>query len=334
MGRQYGETMREELVKWNQIQHEQLINRFHLTEESLKEKIRSFFPACTQFFPGLSEQLFGMAEGSGITAEDAMLFQIYGELTNQLEDNLPECTSFVITNEYTKDGKHYSGQNADMWPAYAEKCSVVTFAVTGKPRITYLLPIGYLSYHGMNSAGISCNHNALFGSPWRKGLPRFFISRSAMEYCTINEIRNYIAGIDYVASRHILFADSKGNTLSCEFDSKAKEFVDQRGGVFVHTNHCLCKKTAAFEKISANTLKNSEIRLCQMYKLFEAEKGGITSERIQVFLKNHENGDDSICVHNCDGTSTFASLINCLDEGKMLIARGNPCASEYYTYYV
>ena len=335
VGRQYGEQFRNDLVEWNERQHKALSDQFDISDALTSEMIFSYEKICKQYAPGLVEQLLGMAEGANITFEDAMLFQVNAEIGNELKNQVPECTSFVIPSEYTSNGKSYSGQNADMWPSYADKCSVVTFAVTGKPRITYLLPIGYLSYHGMNSEGISCNHNALFGSTWKKGLPRFFVSRMALECNSLHEIKQFIDGIDYIASRHTLFADRDGNTISYEFDSKHTGVTTCSGKAFVHTNHYLCSEMLKYETISTEDHCNSEMRLNQMKALIEKLKGQISVEEIKTMLRNHENGENSICVHGFkDKIYTFASIINCLCDGKILIARGNPCESDYVSYSV
>lgn len=334
VGRQYGETMRDELQKWNEIQHRRLHEQFQLSEEQINYRVQSFLPVCRKYSNGLVEQLRGMAEGANISLTDALLFQVIGEIEHTPQESAMECTTFAVGGDYTLNGKHYSGQNADMYPSYADKCSVVTFAVTGKPRITCLLPLGYLSYHGMNSEGLSCNHNGLTGSSWRCGLPRFFVSRIALECNTINEIQQFISTVDYIASRHTLFADREGNILSYEFNSVDCGIVKQRGGFFAHTNHYLCPHMQQFESTSSQDLINSRIRLHRIRELIEEAKGNITPEAIQKMLRDHENDKDSICVHNCNGYSTFASLINCLNDNQLLVAIGNPCKSEYIEYPV
>lgn len=334
VGRQYGETMRDSLKMWNSRQLDDLSGKYNLPKEQVYRLVHTYFPITEKYAPGLLEQLQGMAEGAGFTVEDAMLFQIYGEIRNAAQNNIPECTVFFISSDYSGNGRHYAGQNCDMEASYAEKCSVVTFDVDNKPRITYLLPIGYISYHGLNSEGISCNHNALFGSPWKFGLPRFFVSRLAMESRTMEELRGVLSGIAPTASRHTFFADRSGSLTSYEFDSMRCGIYTQKDGYYVHTNHYLFPKMQEIQKMSEEELHNSEIRLKQMERLIKLNKGSISEIEIMDMLRNHDEGKNSLCVHNLDGISTFASIISCLDEGKIMIAKGNPCCTEYKTYPV
>lgn len=334
VGIQYGEAMKDDLKMWNSRQLENLSEKFSLTKENVYHRVNTYLPIIKKYAPEHIEQLRGMAYGSGLSLEDALLFQVYGEITYEGSNPLPECTVFSISSDYAGNGKHYAGQNCDMNAAYAEKCSVVTFAVENKPRITYLLPIGYLSYHGLNSEGISCDHNALFGSPWRFGLPRFFTSRLALESHTMEELRETLARITPSASRHSFFADRYGNMTSYEFDATHYGIYTQKDGYFVHTNHYQFQKMQSFQRMTPEELHNSEVRHDQMQQLIERKKGVITELEIMDMLRNHDNGKDSICVHDFDGVSTFASIISCLDEGKILIAKGNPCCSEYKAYPV
>lgn len=334
VGLQYGETMKDELKMWNLRQLEILSKKYSLTKEKVYHRVNTYLPIIKKLAPDHIEQLQGMAYGADLSLEDALLFQVYGEITNEAGTSSPECTVFSISSDYTGNGKHYAGQNCDMNAAYAEKCSVVTFAVENKPRITYLLPIGYLSYHGLNSEGISCNHNALFGSPWKFGLPRFFTSRLALESRTMKELRETLARITPSASRHSFFADCFGNMTSYEFDAMHCGIYTQKDGYFVHTNHYRLPKMQPAQKMTPVELHNSEVRQSQMEQLINDKKGVITELEIMDMLRNHDNGKDSICVHDFDGVSTFASIISCLDDGKILIAKGNPCCSEYKAYPV
>lgn len=326
--------MKDSLRIWNTRQLDNLSKKYNILREQIYSQVHTYFPIIEKHAPGLIEQLQGMAEGAGFSIEDAMLFQIYGELTNEAEKYIPECTVFFISNDYTGNGRHYAGQNCDMEASYSEKCSVVTFDVENKPRITYLLPIGYLSYHGLNSEGISCNHNALFGSPWKFGLPRFFVSRLAMESRTMEELRRTLSRISPTASRHTFFADRYGNITSYEFDSTRCGIYMQKDGYFVHTNHYLLPEMQTIQKMPPKELHNSEIRCHKMEHLIERKKGSISDIEIMEILRNHDEGKNSLCVHNFDGISTFASIISCLDEGKIMIAKGNPCCTEYKAYFV
>ncbi len=194
-----------------------------------------------------------------------------------------------------------------------------------------MLPAGNLAFSGMNSEGISCNRNFLFGSPWKFALPRYFVTRLALESTTLEEVKSVMDRMDYPSSHHSLYADRHGRILSYELD--AKKFSSAwLQDCFVHTNHFLLPEMAALESRTEEERRNSTTRLDFLKGKFEEQKGRVDIPFIKAQLCSHENGEDSVCVHDRHGSSTIASMINCLDDGKMMVSKGNPCVNGYQEY--
>jgi predicted choloylglycine hydrolase len=123
-----------------------------------------------------------------------------------------ECTSYAIKEKCTKHGKVYSGQNADLNGDFEKFSNVITFSVKGKPEIMMLTPAGQISYLGINKEGLSVNCNFLPCSGWKKGFPRYLISRWLLEESTFDDACAKMEKLkERAASRNILLCDDKGN---------------------------------------------------------------------------------------------------------------------------
>lgn len=331
VGRQYGEALRDQIRENYEENLEKLILQDKVPEEKLRETVERYYRLCGQYSEGLIEQLKGEGESSGIGDFGAMLLNVSREIGALNADRLMECTSFAVGGEYAAGGRHYSGQNQDMKNGYQKWCSIVTFAVTGKPKIMFMLPAGNLAFSGMNSEGISCNRNFIFGSPWKFALPRYFSTRMALENTTLEGVRDTMEKLDYPSSHHSLFADRNGRILSYELDSQAVGHGWFRD-MFVHTNHFLLPDMLRYEKRSREACANSIARLEYMQRELEENKGSVDVPLLKRLLSSHENAPDCVCVHDRKGSSTIASMINCLDDGVMLVSKGNPCENGYYEY--
>lgn len=331
IGRQYGEELKDQLQDVYNKNLEKLITKDKIPYEKIKVMIEEYYSMCSKLFPNMVEQLKGEGESSGIGDFGAMLINVSREIGAICADRLMECTAYAVSGEYTKNGKSYSGQNQDMTTGYDNICSIVTFAVPGKPKVMFMLPAGNLAFSGMNSEGISCNRNFLFGSPWKFVPPRYFVTRVALESRTLNGVIETMEKYDYPSSHHSLYADRLGNILSYELDSNGFAYKLTKN-CFVHTNHFLLPEMEKYERRSIEQRKNSICRLETMKTKLEENKGNVDEGVLKNILTSHENGIDSICVHNHNGSSTIASMINCLDEGKMLVSKGNPCINGYKEY--
>lgn len=331
VGEDYGEALRGQIRENYEKNLEKLISADGLSAEKLRERVAAYYALCERYSGELVEQLRGEGRSSGIGDFGAMLLNVAREIRALELDRRMECTSFAVGGSYTADGRHYSGQNQDMANGYQDCCSIVTFAVPGKPKIMFLLPAGNLAFSGMNSEGISCNRNFLFGSPWKFALPRYFSTRLALENRTLEGVKETMDRLDFPSSHHSLFADRQGRILSYELDARKTASGSFRDA-FVHTNHFLLPEMLPFEKRTAEERKNSAARLDFLRGKFEELRGKIDLAAIEDLLSSHENAPDCVCVHDRHGSSTVASMINCLDDGVMYVSKGNPCENGYRRY--
>jgi isopenicillin-N N-acyltransferase-like protein len=199
VGRQHGEALKSQILHHLDITYENAARVSNVTKERALSVAKQYEPYIRAVEPGFMEEIEGIAEGAGITKTEALLLQVrqeavylglYGKGGFD-----PECTSYFAGPGYTSDGKVYAGQNADLAGDFESISNVVIFAVTGKPKVMMIVPAGQISYLGINSEGMGVDCNFLACDGWRKGFPRYLISRYAIEHPTFEEAAAAIRGI-------------------------------------------------------------------------------------------------------------------------------------------
>lgn len=341
VGRQHGEVLRGKIKEHINLIISQAETISCVGKESLLESTYKSLPYVEKYTPGFVEEIKGLAEGAEISFREAMLLQMRQEAVYSAVygKNGNECTSFAVGGEYTKDGRVYSGQNADLAGDFESISSVVTFAVTGKPTVMMLVPAGQISYHGINSEGMSVNCNFLPCMGWQKGLPRYLFSRMMLEQPTFDGAIEVLYKVkERAASRNILLADYRGYIANHEVTPEAIGRLEATG-LLVHANHFNDPYMKQFQAAGELEIIDSEWREKRLIELMEYDKGHIDADLIKTMLRDHktdqQTGKFSICMHESEETEyyhTVASIINDLEDCSFEITKGNPCHTEYKKY--
>ena len=335
VGRQYGEALREKILGHLEIIYRNAYKVSGVTKEKALQIAQMYEPYIEKYAPHYLDEIAGLGEGAGITKAEALLLQVRQEVVNlaRFGGIDPECTAFAVTSEYTANGKVYSGQNSDMYDDFRSITNVITFCVMGKPQIMMAVPAGQLSFLGMNSEGISCNCNMLHCTGWKKGFPRYLMSRLILEQRTFEEACAKAEIPERASQRNILICDREGHIANYETTSTDLARIDGKG-YLVHTNHFLAPSMFQYEKSNNIETQNSTTRYRRMCQLIEENKGKIDDLKLHHFLGDHGTEPDTICMHETAerGYHTFVSIINNLTDNVMEVAAGNPCCNEYAIY--
>lgn len=343
VGRQHGEALRGQIQEHLQITYANAKRVSGIDPERALQVASLYAPYIAQHAPGFLEEIEGLGEGANITSQEALLLQVRQEATylslygqGGFES---ECSSYAVGPGYTADGKMYAGQNADLAGNFEDVSNVITFAVEDKPQVMMVVPAGQISYLGMNSEGMGVNCNFLACDGWRKGYPRYLISRLLMEQRTFEEACQVMDRLtERSSSRNVLLTDYKGNIADFETTSIDIGRIDAEG-MFVHTNHFLDIRMQQYEKATGNSWVDTHWRYYRIRQLMENNKGKITPEVIKEILRDHAMdpiyNKISICTHECDESNyyhTFTAMIENLTDLTMEITCGNPCENEFKTY--
>ena len=135
-----------------------LVRRYLLWIEKLTGKPRdllcrnamAFLPLMEALSPALVEEIRGLADGAGISFEEAILCQSRAEAARVSEGG---CTAFAMTGSATADHQPLAGQNQDLEPEYADVAILLRVKPTdGRPRALMFTFAGQLGYTGHEPA--------------------------------------------------------------------------------------------------------------------------------------------------------------------------------------
>lgn len=235
MGRQVGETFRDEIQK-------ALVSLQQSPKwESSRSTDQASFELTRQHFPEYVEELTGYAEGAGIPVMDAWSLCIEDESGAYEEENAEHCTS-VITN-----GGLLIGHNEDSSTTRdQDKLSVVrkTLPTVSTFELYYATSIGGTAI-GVNSHGYAQIINTLYHSNLQVGVPRVVISHFLLQTQDPEHDLALVSKIPKMSGYHHAIAKNTGEIWTVEFNS-SDERVRKESHAYIHTNHCVFDPSKTF----------------------------------------------------------------------------------------
>ena len=323
LGRQHGEQATRQIKAFVEM----LCAR--QPREQFRRRAAQFQPFFDRYCPHLLEEIRGLAEGAGVTFEEAMACSIRGEMRNAPAEG---CTAYVIGRRGAAERQIIAGQNSDMGPEMIPLSYVVHLQPQGKPEVLMWTFGGMLGYHGMNSAGVAHFENALGGGPRNRfGLPHYPAERMMLECSSLEQAINVLRKMPLASDANYVLCDGQGNIADVEATTEGPEILPDRGaGYFAHTNHYVCQRYATAENFK-QSLVDSFPRLDRIDSLIKSRYGSIKVDDVKQFLSDHSGSPTSICRHD-SRMVTVASMISEPARRCMHVAVGNPCQHKYVTY--
>lgn len=333
IGRQYGEACRESFRLG--IESVYAFNQqFQIGGEQVIANAKKFLPLVECFDPQAVEFIKGLAEGAGISFEDAVMLRASNELVFYSGQISGLCTSFAATGEATEGGKTILGQNFDIF----ENCSVDLLRIKRGDGVEQLcLTSGGVAEYGLNSAGIGVCLNLTFAphNTYRLNVPSGCYLPKLMRQRTIGDA----LGVLCQAARGLFYynlASSEGDIIGFESTFDDFNVIQPERDMLTHSNHYLTERFKKGDWIG-QFMPDTYLRVQRIKRLMELNYGQLTPEMMMEFLADHHNYPGAICRH-VDETKprpqavTLASVIMVPAEGKMFVAAGNPCRYEYVEY--
>lgn len=334
MGVQHGEQARDRVRNFVEMILSDVV-KDGVTREDVMGRTAAFRPLFDASVPDLMDEVRGLADGAGLTNEEALLLQIRGEIGQVCQE---ACTTFAISGAGTADGRILIGQNSDMDPRQEEVGIVLHVVPEEGPRILMWTFGGHLGYHGMNSEGVAHFANALGGGPaWRLALPHYPVKRKILEQKTVSDVLAVFDGNPVCSSGNYVLSGGCRTIEDAELTPEGYAALGDGGkGYIVHANHFCSDRfhSADNDKVS---IPDSFGRHERIEALVSEAYGSITVETMQTILSDHEGHPSSICRHPKSGDNvgkTVASLIAEPEAGRFHVSRGNPCEHAYTTYEV
>src|SRR5438046_5799303 len=343
IGRQHGESARTQ-IRDSIAYYRESFNRVPVADWP---DVKKAAPRCVapieSYFPGITDEIHGIAEGAGVDFTEALALNARGELSthNPFAAEAGEgCSSYAILPQASGDGHTYCGQNWDWRCETAGTVVLVRITQPGKPTIIMQTEAGQVGRHGANSAGIALNANGL-GARWGKGIgvPQPIIRRKMLESTDMQTALRAVFDARQSLCTNLLITNRDGFAIDLETTPDRHGWMYPTDGLLVHTNHFI-----AFvpEQIAATYRPFSVNSLWRLPRLTEglraAKRAGDSAEvrgAIGAALRDHFGYPNSVCKHGdeasqgTDLNQTIASSIVDLTTGEYWLAAGNPCEGEY-----
>jgi predicted choloylglycine hydrolase len=293
-----------------------------------------------KYTPDLNEEIRGIADGSGQSFNDIMVFNLLDEFWVFIDDiSKHHCSGMGVPSINGSTG--YIAQNMDI-ESYTEGYQMVMRLerTPTSPEQFILTHPGAIAFNGMNEKGVGACMNTLMQlKASNKGLPVAFIVRRILNSTDKNDILNFIQTIPHASGQNYIIG-IRGEVF--DFEASANKVVrfdpKNTNGTVYHTNHPIVNDDVKpwFEKYNPKVdvkplQSNSYIRLASVQKRI-SEATNIEDSLIKETLRSKDDAKNPVCVSLSLGRGgfTFGSVIMTLTGTPFLqVTSGSPDASEY-----
>lgn len=326
-GYQIGTHMKAQLNELIQHSKEYVDKNMDVSWEDIRAQSQIFLEFSKKHMPEYVEEIRGAADAAGIDLVD-----LFSDMCEEIfsKNYIKGCSDLIASGDVTADGAVLAAHNNDTSPEIEKYAVVVHYEVEGEPEI---LAVGYgglgISF-GYNSAGISLTGNELSMNDMKMGVPRMLLVRKILAARTMGEAIDAAIFQPRASNYNQVITDANGEIYSIESSATDYEAIYAEEGYLVHTNHFIAPRMWKYE-LDRQDITTSIFRYNRANRLMKKNKGKISVDLLKSFLQDHANRPGSICRHG-KGVKTTLSVIIDLTTKTMLLARGNPCESNYYEY--
>lgn len=195
-------------------------------------------------FPGIWQELAGLADGLGQPVDDVFLWNCRGDLWAMAPDG---CTTVMVPGLATQRLTH----NEDGDPGLAGHCALVQFAITGSPAFTAFVYPGSIAGHtfARTQAGLAMTVNNLRARNVLVGVPRMVLTRALLDASDVDAAIAILRQHPRAGGFHLaLGARGVGRLTSVEF-SAADVSTVQVDAPSVHANHAIHPAMQAYDQL-------------------------------------------------------------------------------------
>ncbi|MCP4379854.1 MAG: hypothetical protein GY798_00230 [Hyphomicrobiales bacterium] len=300
------------------------------TRDELLGRAMRFLPALEAFASHLVEEVRGIAEGAKLPFAEVLLVNVRAEVMGTVPvENL--CTAFAVGPSATADGSVLSGQNLDQHPLNRNLMIVLHVEPDDGPAILMGTFAGLVGYPGINADGLSLFQNALSTTVWRTGaMPHYFLKRVFLEQSNLRQCLAVARKADVCSSSNYIVTDREGTLRDLEMTPDTMAVLEPDDDFLVHANHFRSRNLIPEEAL-LSALPDSAGRVLRLEELLASRSGRITIDDLKTFLADHEGSPTGICRHEAHA-QTISSMIAEPEHGRLHIANGHACTSDFVTY--
>lgn len=340
IGQQIGETFREQIrhsVENARSLIDQAYSTLELNWAGAIIQARKYLPYAQERYPKYVNEMTGLAEGAGVSLDDvAVVNAMEGVTMDAL--HLTKCTSLAVNEEYTSDGHVLVAHNEDWLPDDEPDVYLVHASPRDEPPFLAMTYGALLPNIGFNAAGIAQCCDSVYPNDTRIGTPRVIVSRAVLGARSMLDAVRLVLVPQRAAGYNHLLVHESGELMSVEVSARRFGILYGEDGYLVHTNHYLDRKMQEIED-EPDELVSTRLRYFRASRLLKKSKSH-SIKSLQAILSDHQNYPDAICNHAeeeenpLDREKTINSLVIDLNARAMHIAWGNPCQTQFHTFYL
>lgn len=296
-----------------------------ITVESLRPALEAYERAITGAAPLLGREIAGLAHGSGLSAEIAVLLQARREIIGfQRVRARGDCTTYASLS-CGPDGGPVLAQTVDLNGDLEDQIAVLDVQLAGSARRALVLSFGgLLGYLGVNSDGLAIGLNLVLGGDWRPGLPPYLAIRHLLDNCaSVADALDVLRGLLPLASSRSLTLCDPASLACVEIVEDQMRIVGTSPAMSVHTNHFLHPDFTTADELNVFARNSSLLRL----KACEAGLDAISESGITVEEHFELLTQPGICVAGTGDIrreKTVAAVVLLPDRGEMHLRPGDP----------
>lgn len=346
-GLQYGQQTSER-VRRSIRAYEQVFARWaDLRWDDVRDLARGYVPAIERLEASYVEEMQGLARGAGVSFEDILAINVRTEVMFSAKarkaealQGLPrECTSIAATPEATRDRHTLAAQNWDWLVHSRDTVVVLEVEQESRPDFVTVVEAGLLAKFGMNAAGVAILTNAMVSELDRgePEIPYHVALRSLHDADGITDGLARLQAARRASSANYLLAHRDGLAIDIEGmpgDFAALSLEQPVDGLLAHTNHYVSGRFSGRD-VGLWVMPDSPFRLQSVLGYLRQRLGRLDVAALQQALSLHEGHPLGVCSHEDESRdfveqeATVVSAVMDLNERKMWIADGNPCAAGY-----
>ena len=307
-----------------------------------EKSLHDWLPAAKSFMPYIEDhapetllEMYGMAEGAGVSFDDILLLACAYE--KLMGGGAEHCTGFAAMGAATATGDLVCGQNndeaIDAWSSGQADIVVHHIAPTGLETLIYTHP-GIPAYMGMNSDGLCVLWMYIDNGERGPGVPTCIILRELLRRPSLDAAVSYLRDIPRAVPNNFILAHAADGICNVEYSTDQFHPVRSSDSL-CHANHIMDSEMAAADVTAGLNGGTTRTRHACLAEQMSDNLGDIDVETARRMLSDHHQAPQLVCVHptrDRPQSKTLASMVFHPAEGTRHIAFGNGCETPYEQY--
>ena len=290
-GQSHGEEFKKAIHELFEIRKDLMLQKNPSLKNMIEPLAREQWEVSKKYSPNLSDELLGIAEGSGLTTNDIVILNNY---TDFRDIELPDegCSTIAFPGEKAMN----AGQTWDMHSSAKNYVSLIHCPLENDHEAIVFSLVGCVGMMGMTSKNTFVGVNNINTENARAALIWPVLVRDLLFKKDFNEIEQSLTNAPVTSGHNYLIAGKETAAhweVTPEISKRVGLSNTTNKKVAFHTNHCLDDEIKKREQklVVTSTSQNR-------FSILEDNQSNLKNYQDLInILKSHEGYPKSICSH-------------------------------------